>query len=167
MGKIILIAAVANDNVIGYQGKMPWVDDPEFSMRIREDMERFVRLTANHGVIMGRKTYESIGTPLKNRLNVVVSRTLNHSDKSDVIYRLNLETAIEEARKFREDGEVYVIGGEEIYRSSIEIADRLEITHIHRNYTGDSFFPKIDLNVWQKVAEGHRAEYEFVTYERK
>ena len=146
MGKMILIAAIAQNGVIGNKGEIPWG-------RIPEDMKRFRALTMNHAVLMGRKTYESLKKPLDGRLNVVLTKDNYLIPNTREVIALNsLDNSIDACRSFRKDGDFYVIGGAEIYRQTIDRADRLEITYVHQNPEGDSFFPEINLKKCKKVA---------------
>lgn len=119
MGKMILIAAIAQNGVIGNKGEIPWG-------RIPEDMKRFRALTMNHAVLMGRKTYESLKKPLDGRLNVVLTKDNYLIPNTREVIALNsLDNSIDACRSFRKDGDFYVIGGAEIYRQTIDRADRL------------------------------------------
>lgn len=156
MKELILIAAVAENKVIGYKGKVPW--------HYKEDLKHFRELTLGHPIIMGRKTYESIGKPLDRRFNIILTKNSIHKQNGIIAVSHSLEEAIETCN----DGEIYVIGGEKVYKEAIlhPLAKRLEITHIHRGYKGDAFFPKIDRMFWilneNKVVD--RSDYSFVTY---
>jgi dihydrofolate reductase len=134
---ISMIAAVAENNVIGKNNNLIW--------HISEDLQRFKKLTLGHPVIMGRQTYESLPVkPLPNRRNIVISR------KSD-LKPFGAETAssAEEAIKMcLEDEEVFVCGGAEIYRLFLPVVDKMYLTHIHKNFEGDTFFPEVDLDDW-------------------
>ncbi len=161
ISKGIIIAAVTDNRVIGLDNKMPW-------KRIPEDMARFRKLTLNHAVLMGRKTYQSLGKPLNGRLNVVLTRN-NYTipNTRDLVTFGELDDAIRMCEGFRQDGIFYVIGGSEIYRQTIDLVDKMEITHIHQKPRGDSFFPEFDVADWKKVASQINNGYEFATYERR
>ncbi len=158
-----IIAAVANNRVIGYNGNLPWP-------RIPEDMKRFVKLTLNHPVIMGRVTFDSIvkrlGHPLERRGSIVVSRAI-HTVKQATACE-SIDAAIRFA--FSIDSIAYVIGGQQIYEQTIDKADFLEITAINGDYKGDSFFPEVKARTWGLVSiekhEGNPA-YSFERYERR
>lgn len=150
--ELILIAALAENRTIGYKGKIPW--------KIPEDLKRFRQLTLNHPIIMGRKTYDSIGKPLDKRKNLVLTRDKNFNSPGIVIC-YNLEDALKKCEK---DETVYVIGGEQVYRDTIDKATRLELTLVKKNYEGDAFFPKIDNSVWHKIKEEDKCHYSFLTY---
>jgi dihydrofolate reductase len=156
MTNIILIAAVAENNIIGRDGKIPW--------KISEDMKHFKELTMPHPVIMGRKTYDSIPKrfrPLPQRKNIVLSKTLSQENG---IY---IAKTIEKALEFCGNQESYVIGGQQVYEQFIPFAQGLELTRIHANFEGDAFFPKIDWRMWNEVNREDHEEYSFVTYERR
>lgn len=150
--ELVLIAALAENRVIGYQGKIPW--------KIPEDLKRFRSLTLNHSIIMGRKTYESIGKPLDKRKNIVLTKDPKFN-QSGVIICNSLEEALETCKN---EGTVYVIGGQRVYEEAISKADRLEITHVHSSYKGDAFFPEIDITIWHKTKEEAKVGYSFATY---
>jgi dihydrofolate reductase len=162
--ELILIAALAKNNVIGKNGEIPW--------KIKEDMKHFKNITQNYPVIMGRKTYESIirtlKHPLPNRRNMIISKNPDFKPDGVEVYN-NLSFAIDVAKNYR--NKVFIIGGENIYRQTMDIADRLEITHINRDFEGDSFFPEIDLKKWQPIyKESHfqdKLEFTFSTYLRR
>jgi dihydrofolate reductase len=165
---IALVAAVADNGVIGSAGAMPW--------RLATDMKRFRSLTMGKPVIMGRKTFASIGKALAGRTNIVVTRQRDVAPE-DAIVAPGLAEALEMGRAAaRESGadEVMVIGGGEIYALAMAEADRLYITHVHARPAGDTRFPAIDPAVWravsrEEVPEGGKdsAATTFVTYERR
>jgi dihydrofolate reductase len=142
--RLSLIAAVARNGVIGNGGQMPW--------RLRTDMLRFKAITLGKPVIMGRKTFESLGKPLAGRTNIVVtSRRL--AAPEGVIVVPTIEAAVAAAAARSADGEAMVIGGGEIYAATIHRADRLYITHVEAAPDGDTRFPEIDPALWQAVSE--------------
>ena len=164
--QIVFIAAVADNGVIGRSGTMPW--------RLKSDMRRFVALTAGKPVVMGRKTYDSLHIkPLPGRTNIVVTRDKNFTAPG-VLVAPSLEAALDAARgdALRRGGEaIMVLGGAEIYARAMPLAERLEITQIHMQPEGDSFFPAIDPEIWREAArEPHPAgpdddaAYDFVSY---
>lgn len=136
---IVIIAAVDRDNGIGIDDNLPW--------KLKADMEYFKARTMGSPVIMGRKTYESIGRPLKGRRNIVVSRSTKIADP-DVETFSNLTRAV--VHVLEERRTVYIIGGSEIYKQAIEFADELLITHIQASYKCNEFFPAIDPTIWRK-----------------
>ncbi len=165
--KVVLVAAVAENGVIGRDGTLPW--------RLKSDMQHFRRLTVGRPVVMGRKTYESIGKPLKDRTNIVISRDPDFAAEGVAVVN-SLEAAMDMARedaRRRGTGSIAVIGGAGIFGDCLAIADRLEITLVHATPAGDTFFPPIDNKTWretarvrQEAAPGDDADVSFITYER-
>lgn len=155
MKELILIAAVAQNNVIGYKRKIPW--------HIPEDLKRFRQLTLDHSIVMGRRTYESIGKPLDRRRNLVLTKDPKFKSNGITVCH-SLEEALEQCK---DEEQVYVIGGEKVYKEAILLATKLEITHINKRYRGDAFFPEIERVAWfpkrDKIIHGNG--YQFVTYE--
>ncbi len=161
MPRITLIAAVARNGVIGRNGAIPW--------RIPGDLPRFKRITVGHPVIMGRRTWESLGRPLPGRRNIVISRTPGFAPAGAEVYR----TLGEALAACSHAAEVFVIGGTEAYREALGVADRLLLTEIDADIQGDACFPPFDRNAWREVErEPHAANadcpyaYAYVTYER-
>lgn len=157
--RIILVAAMAANGVIGANGRLPW--------RVPEDLKRFKRLTFGHAVIMGRRTWESLGKPLPGRRNIVVTRGRAYeAPGADVVASLEAALALCAGRP-----EVFVIGGGELYRAALLLAHTLELTEIHRAYDGDARFPTWDRTAWRETrrerhADGSGLRFDFVTYER-
>lgn len=152
---ITLVAAIAQNNCIGENGKLPW--------NIKEDMEHFKNITMGHIVLMGRKTWESIPKkfrPLPQRKNIVITRQENYIVSEDVEVYSTLEAALEKYK----DQNIMVIGGAEIYKQIFSKADVLEITHVHQPVEGDAFFPEIDKNIWQENKREDFEKFSFVTY---
>lgn len=136
---ITLIAALDENNLIGNSGKLPW--------KIKEDMEFFKKTTTGNAVIMGRKTYESIGKPLKHRKNIIISKTLPKGYLQDgviVFEEFDMETIQKNSLRW----DYFIIGGREIYKESLEksIPERLLISRIKGSYIGDTYFPDIPKN---------------------
>ncbi len=165
---ISLVAAVARNGVIGEGGGMPW--------RLSSDMRRFKALTMGKPVIMGRRTYESIGKPLSGRTNIVVSRRQDFRPGGvTVVPSLDAAVSVAEAEARRAGvSEAMVIGGGEIYAAAIDRADRLYITHVEATPEGDVRFPAIDPALWTPVATEpvpaggkDAAATTFVVYERR
>ena len=147
--KLALIVAVARNRVIGKEGKMPW--------HISEDLKRFKRLTTGHAVLMGRKTFESIGRPLPNRRNVVISATPQAGVET---YR-----TIPEALKALKDQEkVFVIGGGQLYACLLDSADELYLTLVDRDVEGDTFFPPYEHLRGTRFREVAKEEHEGFTF---
>ncbi|MBX4888639.1 dihydrofolate reductase [Rhizobium bangladeshense] len=163
-----IIAAVARNSTIGREGDMPW--------RLSSDLKRFKTLTMGKPVVMGRKTYDSIGKPLPGRPNIVISRQAA-IDHPDISMAHSLTEAMEAAERLALQtgaGEICIIGGGQIYAQAIDLADRLCITHVEADLDGDAFFPAIDPNTWQAgemvaVPAGERDSYptRFVVYDRR
>jgi dihydrofolate reductase len=149
---IILIAAVGANGVIGRDNDLPW--------RIREDLQHFKQLTLGHTLVMGRKTYDSIGRPLPGRRTVVVTRQPDWSaDGVEAVHTL------EEALEY--DGHLYVAGGGEIYRQALPYADRLELTEVAQSPTGDVTFPTLTPQAWTETARDPHDGFTFVSYRRR
>nr|WP_183484776.1 dihydrofolate reductase [Martelella radicis] len=166
MNDIVMIAAVAENGVIGSNGDMPW--------RLSSDLKRFKAITSGNPVIMGRKTYQSIGRPLPNRTNIIVTRDPDFSAENCIVVN-DLDRALEVARKEAgNDKDVCIIGGGEIYRQAMSFAGRLHITHVEKALEGDTVFPEIDPAVWrvetsESVPAGEKDDYptRYVIYARK
>lgn len=144
--KIVLVAAIGKNYVIGHEGQLPW--------RLKSDLKHFRGLTVNKPVVMGRKTYESIGKPLKDRTNIVLTKDLGLIVPGGVL-ATSLDAAMSMARQDatkRGIDEIMVIGGGDVFDRLMPKADRLEITHVHASPPGDAFFPTIDPKVWCQVA---------------
>lgn len=155
---ISLIAAIAKNNCIGKNGKLPW--------NIPEDMKRFREITNHKPVIMGRKTWESIPErfrPLPNRTNIVITRQKGYQTPSNVITASSLEEAL---RKTATADEVMIIGGGELYKEGIELANKLYITHVDQTVDGDAFFPTIDTTRWKETSHDKHDGFTFSIYER-
>jgi dihydrofolate reductase len=137
---ISLVAAAGNHNVIGGNNKLLW--------KMPTDMKFFMNLTMSHSVIMGRKTYESFGRPLKNRRNIVITR-----DKNLNIEGCEVVNSLEEALNLvKEDKEVFIIGGANIYAQSMDLANKIYLTRIFGDFEGDAYFPSIDDKAWLLTA---------------
>ena len=141
---ISIIVAIAENGVIGDKNALLW--------NIKEDMRRFRTTTMGHPVVMGRKTFESIGRPLPKRTNVVITR--GDSEFEGCLVAHSIEEAV---KMFSPDEEVFIIGGAQIYKQALPLADKLYLTIVHRNYEGDTSFPEIDYSEWREVA---REEFE-------
>lgn len=158
---ITIIVAVAENGVIGDKNALLW--------HIREDMVRFRTITSCHPVIMGRKTYESIGRPLPKRTNVVITRSDLQIEGCRVVHSLD-----EAFEMFEPSEEVFVIGGAQIYEQALSKADRILLTIVHRPYEGDTSFPTIDPSVWEECSrerfergEEFDAPFSFVEFRRR
>lgn len=150
--KLVIVAAVSENGVIGRDGDMPW--------RLRSDLRRFRARTMGRPIVMGRKTYESLGAPLKGRTNIVVSRDPAFAAPG-IAVAADLARALESARGDalrRGVDEIMVIGGGDVFRELMPRAARLEVTRVHASPEGDAFFPEIDGQAWRETArERHEA----------
>jgi dihydrofolate reductase len=152
--KLAIIVAIAHNRVIGKDGKLPW--------HISEDLKRFKRLTTGHAVLMGRKTFESIGRPLPNRRNVVISSTPRPGVET---YR----TVAEALEALKDQEKVFVIGGGQLYACLLDSVDELYLTLVDKNIEGDTFFPPYEQLLGTRFREVVREEHEgyrFVDYQR-
>ena len=166
--EIVLIVAVAENGVIGANGAIPW--------RLRSDLARFKTLTTGRPVVMGRKTFVSIGRPLPGRTNIVVTRDSGfRADGVVVTYSFTDAKAIATGDALRRFAtEIAVIGGAEIYAQWMDSADRLEITEVHARPDGDTRLPAVDQAVWEEVARVRNpagpddsADFSYVTFRRR
>jgi dihydrofolate reductase len=153
---LALIAAHDDNLVIGKDGDLPW--------HIPEDLRYFMRKTKGHPLVMGRKTWESIGAvPLKNRENIVISRSGNWDNT--LVFK-----SLAEALEFLKDRElVYIGGGSGIYEETLPLADQLVLTHVHGSHVGDTYFPEYRDEIgtsWKEIFREDHVGYSFVTYER-
>jgi dihydrofolate reductase len=153
--------AMGRNRVIGANGDIPW--------RLPADWAYLKATTMGHPILMGRKTYESIGKPLPGRINIILTKNVTYAPEGCVIVH-----SFEEAVKRYGNGELFVLGGAEIYKLALLHADRLYVTLIDQEFAGDTFFPEIDLSQWKIVSrrpgtrdEKNLYDYEFVVYERK
>lgn len=161
--ELIIIVAAAENNAIGKDNKLIW--------HLSDDLKRFKALTSGHHIIMGRKTFESFPKPLPKRTHVVISRQKDYKVPDGVKLVNSLEDAILTSKN---DTKNFIIGGGEIYKQALPIADKIELTRVHENFEGDTFFPNIDSTFWKETAnylhkkdEDHDYEFSFITYERK
>jgi dihydrofolate reductase len=162
ISRISIIAAVARNGVIGRRNRMPW--------HLPEDLKRFRQLTLGHAVIMGRRTFESIGKPLAGRNNIVITRSPDWT-ASGCHAAHSIEAALAAPRE-REDA--FVIGGAEIYALALPFAFRLYMTEIEHDFEGDAFFPEFDRSRWREASRESRVlggaagfSYDFVAYDRR
>ncbi|MFP5350743.1 MAG: type 3 dihydrofolate reductase [Gammaproteobacteria bacterium] len=160
--RVSLIAALAENRVIGRNNTLPW--------RLPADLKRFRRLTTGHPIILGRKNYESIGRPLPNRTNIVVTRDRAYRAPGCVVVD-SLEAAFAAAGTV---AEIFIIGGADLYAQTLARADRLYLTYVHAAIAGDTLFPDFALDDWIEIErERHEADaehafaYSFVTYDRR
>ncbi|MCB0487625.1 MAG: dihydrofolate reductase [Cyclobacteriaceae bacterium] len=165
--KISLIAALSQNRVIGKNNDLPW--------RLPDDMKYFMETTSGHHVIMGRKNYDSLPEkfkPLPNRINIVVTRQKGFKAAGCEIVH-SIEEGVEIGRK-AEERELFIIGGAEIYKASLAVADCLYLTEIDAIIEGDTYFPEINPSEWREVSrkrheadQKHKHAFDFVVYDRK
>ena len=149
---ITIIAALADNGIIGAAGKIPW--------HLSDDLKRFKRLTLGHPVIMGRKTYDSLGKPLPGRRNLVLTRGV-------AITGIECFASLEAGLATCRDEIVFIIGGAEIYRQALPLANTLLLTHVHQSVEGDTKFPEFDPRSWQEVRREEHPGHAFVEYRRR
>jgi dihydrofolate reductase len=160
MSTLTIIVATDSNMGIGVNNALPW--------RLPEDLAYFKRTTSGHAIIMGRKSFESIGRPLPNRRNIVISRNTAWTHEG-----VECVHSLEAAMQLVEGQDAFVIGGAEIYKLALPYVDRLLVTEIDRRFDCDAFFPAIDKTVWQEESrEQHHSvannfTYAFVTYKKK
>jgi len=159
---LTIIAAAAENNALGKDNQLVW--------HLPDDFKRFKKLTSGHHIIMGRKTFDSFPKLLPNRTHVVITRQDNFR-KEGVLVVNSLDRAIELST---EDPQPFVIGGGEIYKMAMKLADEIELTRVHGTFEADTFFPEIDENQWKLVSEEfhekdekHNYAFTYLTYERK
>ena len=154
--EVVLVAAVADNGVIGAAGELPW--------HLPDDLAHFRRVTTGNVVIMGRRTFESIGRPLPRRTNIVVTRQPGWS-VDGVIAAASLAEALEVAEEY--DGDAMVIGGGQIYELAMPLADRQVLTEVHANPEGDAHYPPFDRDDWLETAREERDGHAFVWLTRR
>ncbi|MEQ1588844.1 MAG: dihydrofolate reductase [Gallionella sp.] len=162
MSRVSLIVAMANNRVIGINNTLPW--------HLPADLKHFKTLTMGHHILMGRKTYESIGKPLPGRTSVVITR--NHDYRAEgVTIAHTLEEAIAACGG---DPEIFIIGGAELYRQAIQLADRIYLTEIELEIIGDAHFTEFDKSVWEETGRVSHApdeknphHYHFIVYDKR
>jgi dihydrofolate reductase len=162
--ELTIIVAAGENNEIGKDNDLIW--------HLSDDLKRFKTLTNGHHIIMGRKTYETFPKPLPNRTHIVITRQENYKVPDGVIVVNNLEDALDACRK---DNQPFIIGGGEIYKQSMSLADKLEITRVHESFeNADTFFPEIDTAMWKEISnvyhdkdKNHKHSFSFITYTRK
>ena len=157
---LTLIAATSTNNALGKDNQLVW--------HLPDDFKRFKILTSGHYIIMGRKTFESFPKPLPNRTHVIITRNKNYKAPEGCIVVSSLEKAIEICPK---NEEVFIIGGGEIYKQSIDIADKVELTRVHTTVDADTFFPEINPEKWEVIFEEehtkdekHAFDFTFLTF---
>jgi len=157
---VSIVVAISENHAIGKDNKLLWY--------LPKDLKHFKEITSGHTVIMGRKTYESVGKPLPNRRNIIITRQDITIEGCEVV------SSIEAALKLcKDEKEVFIVGGAEIYKQSMHLTDRIYLTIVHETFDADSFFPEIDTRIWKEVHyEDHRPDeknllpFSFITMER-
>ena len=159
---VTIIAAVGRNRALGKNNDLIW--------HIPADLRRFKSLTRGHHVIMGRKTFESLGRPLPKRTNIIISRNPDYKAEGCIVVD-SLERALEEAQA---DPNPFILGGGEIYRQALPLADLMDLTLVHEDFEADAFFPEFDPESWVVISrEDHKKDeenpydYSFVRYEKK
>ena len=161
MTKISIVVAIAQNHAIGKNNQLLW--------HLPKDLKHFKEITSGHTVIMGRKTYDSVGKPLPNRRNIVVTR------QEIIIEGCEVVNSLPDALKLAEGtNEVFIVGGAEIYKQAMPLTDRIYLTIVHENFDGDTYFPEIKEDIWEETArqdhqpdEKHAFAYSFITLERR
>ena len=156
---LTIIAAIANNNALGKDNDLIW--------HLPADLIRFKKTTTGHHIIMGRNTFESIGKPLPNRTTVIITRNKDYKAEGCIVVN-----SLKDALKIAEnDKSPFIIGGGQVYKEAIELADRLDITEVHHNFDADVFFPEIEMSIWKETKrerfsadEKNKFEYSFIEY---
>lgn len=161
-GILTIIVAASTNNAIGLNNTLIW--------HLSDDLKRFKKLTNGHYIIMGRKTFESFPKPLPNRTHVVISYQSDYKVPAGVILVNSLSDAIDVSKN---DPQPFIIGGGQIYKQALTLVSKIELTRVHDNFDGDTFFPEIDLSVWKETENKfhkkdakHKHDFSFITYER-
>ena len=161
MNQLSIIVAISANNAIGKNNQLLW--------HLPADLKHFKAITSGHPIIMGRKTYDSIGKPLPNRRNIVITRQADLS-----IPNVEVVNSLQEAIALcEEEDQVYVIGGAEIYKQALTFVNKIYLTIVHQNYEADAFFPELNKNEWKEITkedhpvdEKNNVAYTFSTLER-
>jgi len=163
LSNLTLIVAVSENDVIGKDNDLIW--------HLKDDLKRFKVLTSGHCIIMGRKTFESFPKPLPNRTHIVITRQKEYTAPEGVIIVNSLKAAIAQAKN---DSNPFVIGGGEIYNQALALVDTIELTRVHHNFEGDTFFPIISETIWEetnrvhhKKDDLHKFDFSYITYKRR
>ena len=163
--KISLIVAMGENRVIGVGGKIPW--------HLPADFKRFKEVTTGHPIVMGRRTFESIGKSLPGRTNIVITRDANYQ-REGIVTVTSPDAAITAATSAPDDDEMFVIGGAEIYKLFLPRAERIYLTKVYGAFGGDAFFPELDESEWELIFEEQHSldeknafPFVFQLYERK
>ncbi len=160
---LTLIAAASENNALGKDNDLVW--------HLPDDFKRFKALTSGHYIVMGRKTFESFPKPLPNRTHVIITRQKDYTVPEGCIVANSLKNAIELCP---ESEEIFIIGGGQIYKQSIGIADKIELTRVHTTVEADAFFPEIDEDIWEVIQseyhpkdEKHEHDFTYLTFVKR
>ena len=161
MNNLTIVVAISSNNAIGKNNQLLW--------HLPADLKHFKNITTGHTIIMGRKTYDSIGKPLPNRRSIVITRQKDlHIDGVEVVNSLDAAIAL-----CKPDENVYVIGGAEIYKQALPICRKIYLTRVHQHYEAEAFFPALSLEEWKEIEkidhvvdEKNTIPYSFCTLER-
>ncbi len=158
---ITIVVAIAQNHAIGKDNKLLW--------HLPNDLKHFKTITTGGTVIMGRKTYDSVGKPLPNRRNIIITRQNIAIEGCEVVNSLDEALAL-----CKTEQEVFIVGGAEIYKMAMQVTNRIYLTIVHHDFEGDTYFPEIEENKWKEVEreehqpdEKHKYAYSFVTLERR
>lgn len=162
MNQTIIVVAISENNAIGKDNQLLW--------HLPADLKHFKNITSGHTIIMGRKTYDSIGRPLPNRRNIMITRQTGlELDGIEVVNSLDEALAL-----CKDENKVFVIGGAEIYKQALPLAHKVELTRVHQEFDADAFFPELDNETWKEIwkedhlpDEKNKFAYTFSTLERR
>ena len=161
---INIIVALGIQNQIGLNGTMPW--------HLSDDLKNFKKITSGHTIIMGRKTFESIGKALPRRMNFVLTSNPKSISDYEICSFKDLDKAIKKAQIY--DNEIFVIGGASVFEEALKIADKLIVTHVNYDGKADTFFPRLNYNKWEKESslffnknEHNQYDFKIITYIKK
>jgi len=156
-----IVVAISENNAIGKDNQLLWY--------LPADLKHFKNITTGHTVIMGRKTFDSVGRPLPNRRNIIITRHVMHIEGCELVSSIDAALAL-----CADEEEVFIVGGAEIYRQSIDLTDRIYLTIVHQKFDADTFFPEIDYDEWMETEredhqpdEKNKLAYSFITLEKK
>ena len=158
--RISIIAAMAKNRVIGINNAMPW--------HLPAELKHFKNLTMGHPILMGRKTFESIGRPLPGRTTIIITRNGQYAAEGSIVVN-SIESAIQTCKN---ESEIFFIGGAELYTQALGVANRIYLTEIQVEFEGDAYFPEFDRAIWKETSREHSMvlpgdlEYHFVVYDR-
>ncbi|MDB5118522.1 MAG: dfrA [Mucilaginibacter sp.] len=155
-----IVVAISQNHAIGKDNKLLWY--------LPNDLKHFKAITSGHTVIMGRKTYDSVGKPLPNRRNIIITRQNITIEGCEVVNSIDAALAL-----CRDEAEVFIVGGAEIYKQAMQLTDRIYLTIVHKEFDGDSYFPEIKATEWKETEredyqpdEKNNLPYSFITLER-